>query len=85
MPTFKQTSKVLAQLTGLYVAAGFVPAHAYLDPGTGSLMIQGLIASIAAGATVAGLYWHKVKMFFRRGQASSDEGPAYARPDDAER
>ena len=84
MPAFKQISTLVVQMTALYIAAGFVPAHAYLDPGTGSLMIQGLIASIAAGAAAAGLYWHKVKMFFSRGQASTDDGPTYARADDAE-
>ncbi len=44
-------------------------AYAYLDPGTGSMLLQGLIAAIAAGLVVIKLYWHKVKAFlFRRGQ-----------------
>lgn len=34
-------------VSALYVAA-IAPAHAYLDPVTGSLIIQGLIALIAA-------------------------------------
>lgn len=37
---------------------------AYLDPGTGSIILQGLIAAIAGAATVGTLYWHKVKTFF---------------------
>ena len=41
------------------------PAYAYLDPGTGSLLIQGLIASIAAAGAVVRLYWHKIVGFFR--------------------
>jgi len=37
------------QLFGMIVAVLFVatPAHAYLDPVTGSLLIQGLVALIA--------------------------------------
>lgn len=38
---------------------------AYLDPGTGSILLQGLIAAIAAAITYCSLYWHRVKEFFR--------------------
>lgn len=40
------------------------PALAYLDPGTGSILLQGLLASIAAALGVIGLYWDKTKTFF---------------------
>ncbi|HSA81057.1 MAG TPA: hypothetical protein VLE23_09550 [Geminicoccaceae bacterium] len=39
-------------------------AYAYLDPGTGSMLLQGLIAGIAAASVVLGGYWSKVKAFF---------------------
>ena len=32
-------------------------AHAYLDPGTGSMLLQGLIAGLAATSVVIGRYW----------------------------
>ena len=35
-------------------------AHAYLDPGTGSIILQGIIGAIAAGATFLKFYWHKI-------------------------
>lgn len=41
-------------------------AHAYLDPGTGSILLQGLIAGVAGGLVVMKLYWAKVKSFFSR-------------------
>ena len=47
------------------IAAHSAPAFAYLDPGTGSLLIQGIIASIAAAAAVGRLYWHRLVGFFR--------------------
>ena len=36
----------------------------YLDPGTGSLLLQGLLAAIATGMGIASLYWNKVKSLF---------------------
>ena len=41
-------------------------AEAYLDPGTGSMILQGLIASIAAGFVVIGLDWQRFKSFVGR-------------------
>jgi hypothetical protein len=35
-------------------------AHAYLDPGTGSIILQGVLAALAAGAVFAKIYWHKL-------------------------
>jgi len=35
-------------------------AFAYLDPGTGSMLIQGLIAAIAMAGVTARLYWHRI-------------------------
>jgi hypothetical protein len=40
------------------------PAYAYIDPGTGSLIIQGVIGAIAAVGVTLKIYWHKVKVFF---------------------
>jgi hypothetical protein len=34
-------------------------AHAYLDPGTGSIILQGIIGALAAIAVALKLYWHK--------------------------
>ena len=37
-------------------------AYAYLDPGTGSILLQGLIGAIAAGLAFFKFYWHKLKI-----------------------
>jgi hypothetical protein len=34
-------------------------AHAYLDPGTGSILFQVLLGGIAGLAVAVKLYWHK--------------------------
>lgn len=39
------------------------PAHAYLDPGTGSVILQGVLGAIAAIAVVTKLYWHRILRF----------------------
>ena len=52
---------------------GSADAHAYLDPGTGSLLIQGLIAAIAGSLFTIRLYWQKIKDFFVRKADSDDE------------
>jgi hypothetical protein len=50
-------------------------AHAYIDPGTGSLVLQGLIASLAAAAVVIRGYWYRIKAFFRRDTKPDDPAP----------
>jgi hypothetical protein len=39
-------------------------AYAYLDPGTGSLIIQGIIGGLAAVAVFAKIYWQRLLQFF---------------------
>lgn len=41
-----------------------LPAYAYIDPGTGSLVIQSVIGAIAAIGLTIKLYWHKIKLKF---------------------
>jgi len=40
------------------------PVFAYLDPGTGSILLQGLIGGAAVTISFFSLYWQKVKAFF---------------------
>ena len=46
----------------------------YLDPGTGSVILQAVLGGVAALAVTAKLWWHRVTSIFRRG--SSDQGVA---------
>jgi hypothetical protein len=36
-------------------------AHAYIDPGTGSMMVQALLAAVAACAVGIGVFWSRFK------------------------
>ena len=46
-------------------------AFAYLDPATGSILLQGLLAAIAGIAVTGKLYWGKIKAFFSRAPANA--------------
>lgn len=50
-----------------------LPVLAYLDPGTGSLIIQSLLAAIAAAFVALNHYWDKVKSMFKRKQHDENE------------
>ncbi len=39
------------------------PANAYLDPGTGSIILQAILGFIAASIATLSFYWNKVKLF----------------------
>ena len=39
------------------------PAYAYLDAGLGSLILQGLIGSLAIVVGYISLFWNKIKTF----------------------
>ena len=41
-------------------------AHAYLDPGTGSIILQAIVGAFAAFLSTLYIFWEKVKIFFRK-------------------
>jgi hypothetical protein len=50
------------------------PAHAYLDAGTGSMLLQLLLGGIAGLAIAAKLYWHRLLSAFGLRKTRDDEG-----------
>lgn len=48
------------------------PAWAYLDPGTGSMILQVLLGGVAGAMVVGRLYWTKVKSFFGRADGAGE-------------
>lgn len=64
-PCLRQTlvSRVICfSLVVLFLLPG--SAYAYLDAGTGSMIIQMLIAGVAAGLVVIRTYWSRIRRFF---------------------
>ena len=66
----------LSNLKFLCLIVGLIsytsPAYAYLDPGTGSMLLTGLIAGIAAIISFSSIYWQKVKAFFVNKEPDTD-------------
>ena len=58
----------------LVLAAG--PAWAYIDPGTGSMLVQSALAIIAVALVAGRSAWHKVKRFFSRRKDDADDREA---------
>lgn len=46
-------------LSSLFVGIATTNAHAYLDAGTGSMILQVLLGGVAGLAIAGKLYWHK--------------------------
>ena len=51
--------KVFITIVLLLIAAD---ALAYLDPGTGSMLLQVILGGVAAVGVVIKLYWHKLRV-----------------------
>ena len=55
----RRSSPLAASLFVAIVLASTEPAYAYLDPGSGSMMLQALLGGIAGLAVVIRLYWRR--------------------------
>ncbi|MES2720907.1 MAG: hypothetical protein V4688_00465 [Pseudomonadota bacterium] len=58
---------IVPSATLTLMMAASTNAYAYLDPGTGSMLLQSLIGAIAATGMVLSLYWQRVKIAFHNG------------------
>jgi hypothetical protein len=48
----------------IFIPFDLIQGHYYLDPGTGSLLIQLAIGALAGGSYVIKHYWVRIKHFF---------------------
>lgn len=49
-----------------------VPAMAYLDPTTGSMLISAMVGLFASLVLAIKTYWYRIKAFFKRRLAQSE-------------
>ena len=52
-----------AKITAIVILMYSAPSYAYLDPGTGSIILQSILAGIAVAMGVLRIYWHRFKAF----------------------
>ena len=65
-------------LTTIFFLPPFQGNGAYLDPGSGSFILQMILAAILGGLVIIKTYWHKIKdslsrLFNRQGKDQEDE------------
>jgi hypothetical protein len=72
MSNYKNNKVFITIATSLAVGIWSLPAYAYLDPGTGSMLIQGIIGVVAAAGVALKLYWHKIKLMISGRKAESE-------------
>lgn len=52
------------------------PSFAYLDPGTGSMLLQVILGGIAAVGVALKLFWHKIRVAIGLSKKSDTEDEA---------
>lgn len=67
----QKRDRYIAALLGVALTS---PSYAYLDPGTGSIILQSILAGIAVAMGLLRFYWHQFKAFFANLMGSSPEG-----------
>jgi hypothetical protein len=69
----------IAAVAGVASAAGGVadgPRLAYLDPGSGSFILQALVAMLAGAVVAINAYWTKIKSLLGFSKADKDDQDA---------
>jgi hypothetical protein len=53
-------------ISSVYFLSSMSNAYAYLDPGTGSIILQAIVGFIAATAATVSIYWTKFKSIINK-------------------
>ena len=64
---------ILRFLIVILLALATEPVFAYLDPGTGSMLLQVILGGVAAVAVAIKLFWYKIRAAVGLGKKSSAE------------
>ncbi len=62
----KKQPVILTSLLSILLICYSSSSYAYLDPGTGSIILQGVIAAVAGAVVTLRLYWYRIKSFFSK-------------------
>lgn len=61
-------------LASVAFAGSATPAFAYLDPGTGSIILQSIIGGFVVFASMVSMYWQRFKSLFVRKKTDNLDG-----------
>ena len=61
-------------LLAIVLLTAVEPLHAYLDPGTGSMLLQVILGGMAAMGVALKLFWHRIRIAlgFSKKRAAGD-------------
>ncbi|MCS3903564.1 hypothetical protein J2T55_001590 [Methylohalomonas lacus] len=65
-------------VVGLNAFVFSAPVFAYLDPGSGSVLLQGILAALAAIGVTVKLYWHRLLRLLGLKRKSAQKGTEQA-------
>lgn len=65
----------LASLVFAFLVLNVRPAHAYLDPASGSMILQVIVAAVVAVLISIKAFWHKIRGMFGRSPAEESVEP----------
>lgn len=64
---------MLVGISTIIYSTIFETGNAYLDPGSGSFILQLILASLMGALFMLGIYWKKVKAYFKNLIKKKDE------------
>jgi hypothetical protein len=67
-------------LTAVLIGAPAEEAQAYLDPGTGSLIVQGIVAAVTGALIAIKVWWKQIATFFGAKPARDETEEPPSRP-----
>ena len=70
--TIKSIFVIITAVIGL-ISFTAQNAFAYLDPASGSMLLQGILAGLAAVGVSIGIFWRRLKAFFYGGKKLKEE------------
>lgn len=67
----RRPTALIVWLTAMAWMLGIPAANAYIDAGTGSMIIQAVVAGLMAVGVLVRRYWAKISMLFGRGERAT--------------
>jgi hypothetical protein len=61
-------ASIPSMMVAVWLLAAATPAHAYLDPSTGSMILSAVIGLLATLALALKTYWYRLRALFRRAE-----------------
>jgi len=75
-------SMILSVVPALILLSLHRETHFYIDPGTGSIVLQAVIGGLAGALVVLKLFWRQINAFFDKSFLVGEKRTEYEEPKD---